>query len=124
MSVTAAEIRNKALKKLGVFGTGQIAASEKSADLDQAYLEVYAQLSRRHLVTWDLDEEIPDEFVQAVAALVADSRKDEYRIPNDLYQRITLDARGDNTVVNPGAIENIRTVQASNVYIQPTAEYF
>ncbi len=124
MSVTKAEIRNKALKKLGVFGTGQVAGSGKAADLDQAYSEVYAQLSARDLVAWDLDEEIPDQFVHAVVALVADARKDEYRIPNDLYQRITLDARGDNTTINPGAVKNIRTVQASNVYIQPTAEYF
>lgn len=124
MSVTAAEIRNKALKKLGVFGTGTTASSGKSDDLDQAYLEVYEQLSRRHLVTWDTDEEIPDEFIHSVVALVADARKDEYRIPNDLFQRITLDARGDNTVVNPGAIAEIKTVQASNVYKQPTAEYF
>ena len=124
MSVTAAEIRNKALKKLGKFGTGTIADEPKTTDLDQAYLEVYAQLSTRGLVTWDADEEIPDEFVHSVVALVADARKDEYRIPNDLYQRITLDARGDNTVVNPGAIGNIKTVQASNVYKTPTAEYF
>lgn len=124
MSVTAAEIRNKALKKLGKFGTGTIPDSRKSDDLDQAYKEVYAQLSARHIVTWDLDEEIPDEFIHAVVALCADARKDEYSIPNDRYQRITLDARGNNTVVNPGAIANIKTVQASNVYVQPTAEYF
>lgn len=124
MTVTAAEIRNKALKKLGKFGTGTIADSGKSDDIDQAYIEVYEELSSRALVTWDLDEDIPDQFVRAIVALVADSRKDEYRIPNDLYQRITLDARGDNTVINPGAIANIRTAQASNVYKTPTADYF
>lgn len=124
MSVTAAEIRNKALKKLGVFGTGTTPRSEKADDLDQAYSEIYAQLTRRALATWDFDEEIPDEFVQPVVALVADARKDEYRIPNDLFQRITLDARGDNTVINPGAIAFIKTVQASNVYKTPQADYF
>lgn len=124
MSVTKAEIRDKALKKLGVFGTGTTASSGKAADLDQAYLEVYEQLLRRRLVTWDTDEEIPNEYVHSVVALVADARKDEYRIPNDLFQRITLDARGDNTVINPGALANIRTVQASNVYKTPTADYF
>ncbi len=119
----AAEVRNKALRKLGVFGTGETASSKKQADLDAAYTETYADLSRRSLVTWDFDEEVPDEFVKPIVALMADARKDEYRVPNDLYQRITVDARGDGTHVNPGALQDIKTVQASNVYKIPRAEY-
>lgn len=121
---TAAEIRNRALKKLGVFGTGQTAGPDAAADIDQAYVEVYANLRARQITTWDFDESVPDKFAFDVVALVADSRKDEYRIPNDLYQRIKLDARGDGTSINPGSIANLRTVQASNVYKTPETDYF
>lgn len=120
----AAEVRNKALRKLGVFGTGETASAKKQADLDAAYTETYAELASRSLTTWDIDEEVPDEFVAPIVSLMADSRKDEYRIPNDLYQRITVDARGDGTHINPGALQNIKTVQASNVYEIPDADYF
>lgn len=123
MMATATQLRNKALSKLGVFGTGQTPSSRKQADLDASYNEVYAELSRRSLTTWDVDEDIPDEFVSSIVALMADSRKDEYGIPNDRYQRITIDARGDGTAINPGALQNIKTVQASNVYETPPADY-
>lgn len=124
MASTAAQIREKALKKLGVKATGQTTQSEITADLDKAYEEVYAMLATRALTTWDSDEDIPDEFVAPVVALVADARKDEYSIPNDRYTRIALDARGNGTSENPGAVSDIRTMQASNVYKTPEAEYF
>lgn len=124
MSTPATELRNKALRELRVFGTGQTASSEKQADLDAAYNEVYADLTRRSLTTWDIDEEIPDEFVNPVVLLMADARKNVYGIPNDLFQRITIDARGDGTHINPGSYQVIKTVQASNVYEIPRADYF
>ena len=121
---TSAELRNKALRKLGVFGTGQTPSAQKQADLDASYVEVYAELSSRSLTTWDSDEDIPEEYVSSMVSLMADSRKDEYRVPNDIYQRITIDARGDGTTINPGAIQNIKTVKASNVYETPKSDYF
>jgi hypothetical protein len=113
---TAAQIRTKALKKLGVLAIGQTASAEISADLDEAYEEVYAQLDARNLAEWDSDEEIPDEYVNPVVALVAYARVDEYSIPNDRYQRITLDMRQ--------ALAQIREMQESNVYKVPQAVYY
>ena len=121
---TAAQIRNKAAKKLGVFGTGQTLRGAIAADLDDAYTEVYGMLAKKRLTTWDSDEPIPDEFVSPVVALVADARKNEYGIPDGKYLRISLDAKGDGTPRNPGAIATIKEMQASNVHKTPTAEYF
>lgn len=121
---TAADIRNKAAKKLGLFGTGQTLRSGISADFDDAYTEVYGMLSKKKLTTWDSDEAIPDEFVFPVVALVADARKNEYPLPDAKYIRITLDAKGDGTPRNPGAIATIKDMQASNVFKTPVAEYF
>lgn len=113
---TATQIREKALKKLGVKATGQTTRAEIAADLDSAYAEVYAMLSTLRLTTWDVDEDIPDEFVIPVVWMVADSRKDEYSIPNDRYQRITADGAK--------ALPLIKEMQASNVYQTPPADYF
>ena len=113
---TAAEIREKALKKLGVKTTGQTTQSEVTADLNAAYTEVYAMLDALGLTTWDSDEDVPDEMVLPVVFLVANSRKDEYSIPNDRYQRVSSDGSS--------AITLIREMQASNTYKTPEAEYF
>ena len=120
---TSEQIRNKALKKLGKKSTGQTVSSELASDLDNAYTEVYAELEALNLTTWDSDEDIPDEFVRTVVALVAYARVDEYSIPNDRYQRIKLDALGDG-FTTPSARQVIKELQASNVYQTPTAEYF
>ncbi len=113
---SAAEIRNKAAKRMGLFGTGQTLQSAISADLTAAYAEVYAQLSAKELVVWDIDEDVPAEFVDDVVTLVAYSRLDEYSVPLEKYKRIVSKV--------PGAIPNIRALQASNVYKTPPAQYF
>ena len=113
---TAAKIREKALKNLGVRSTGQTTQSEIQADMDEAYTEVYAMLEALDLATWDSDEDIPAEMVNPVVWLVASVRKDTYSIPNDRYQRISTDAAA--------AIPLIKELQASNTYKTPTAEYF
>ena len=113
---TATQIREKALKKLGVKATGQTTQSEIQADVDSAYTEVYAMLNTLKLTTWDVDEDIPDEFVIPVVFLVADSRKDEYSIPNDRYQRVSVDGGR--------ALPLIKDMLASNVYVTPVADYF
>ena len=113
---TATQIREKALKKLGVKAIGSTTQSEIQEDVDNAYTEVYAMLNTLKLTPWDSDEDIPDEFVIPVVYLVADSRKDEYSIPNDRYQRISADGER--------ALPLIKSMLASNVYVTPTADYF
>lgn len=88
---TKTDIRNKALKRLGVIGATQSATAEQAADLEAAYDEVYAELEAQDLAVWD-DATIPDEFVAPVVALVALARADEYGISNERYQRIAADA--------------------------------
>lgn len=85
---TAAEIRNKAAKKLGLFGTGQTLRSAIAANLDEAYAEVYGELELQSLTPWAFADEVPDALVSSVVALVAGSRVEEYSVPSEKYQRI------------------------------------
>ncbi len=89
---TSAEIRNKAAKKLGLFGTGQTLRSEIASDIDDAYTEVYAELNALSLVTWASSGSVPDELVKSVVSLVAFARVDEYSVPIAKYNRIVADA--------------------------------
>ncbi len=113
---TAAEIREKALKKLGVKAVGNTTRAEIASDVDAAYAEVYAMLDTMSLTTWDFDEEVPDDVVNPVVWLVADVRKDEYSIPDNRYQRVSIDGNK--------ALPLIRELQASNVQAEPVDEYY
>lgn len=90
---TAAELRDRAATMLGILGEGETLPSYEAADLTQSYAEVYAALDVKGHVTWDYDEDIPDEYVPHVAALVARGRVDDYGVPNDRYTRIVNAAR-------------------------------
>lgn len=89
---TSAEIRNKAAKKLGLYGTGQTLRSAIATDIDAAYTEVYGRLQSLQLTTWGAAQEVPASLVEPVVALVANARVNEYSVPLERYQRIKADA--------------------------------
>lgn len=113
---TAAEIRNQAATRLGELGEGQVLEPRVSIDLDKAYVQAFAQLGAKNMLVWDFDEEVPDEYVTHVVALVAFSRANDYSISNDRYVRL----KEDNRV----AIPEIRELQTSDTYVTPTPDYF
>ena len=101
---TAAEIRNKAARELGVLATGQTLRSEISTDLDAAYVEVYALLEAEKVASWAIADAVPSRDVASVVALVAEARVNVYSVPNDRYQRIVAAA--------PGAFKQLKRYNA------------
>lgn len=85
---TLAQVRNKALRMLGVLGAGREASGPQDADMSAAYDEVYAELEELNLVEWANDQDVPARFVDSVVALVASRRVDEYGVSGERYQRI------------------------------------
>ena len=112
---TVAEIVENAATELGIFGEGQTIRAAHSDDLTKSYNEVYAALSVKSMATWDIDEDVPDEYVPHVVALVAWGRVNRYAIPNDRYKRIGAAAREA-----PLAIGELN---ASDTFETPKAEY-
>lgn len=110
---TAAEIRNKAAKKCGLVGTGQTLQSNISADFDDAYTEVYAELQVKGLATWGAAEEVPSYLVEPVVAWVAGVRAAEYSIPPARYERVMRDYLGDPLLRLLSAEARIRSLQAT-----------
>ena len=90
MAQTKAEIRNRALRKLGKLAIGQTAESGLSSDIEDAYDQVYARLKARGMVTF-LSSSVPDEFVEDVVAITAFERAEG--IPDSRYMRLRDDAQ-------------------------------
>lgn len=96
MSVTRAEIANRALRRCGKLAFGQTSESSLSNEALQAYDEVYAYLESLGLVDWGSTASVPNEYVFWVVAMTAYSLADTLGIPTERYQRIAADAnRGE-----------------------------
>jgi hypothetical protein len=91
---TAAEIRNKAAKKLGVLSAANTLQSDISDDLDDAYTEAYRLLEEEGLASWALADEVPAALVHPMTSIVALSRVNEYATSDSRYQRVVGDGSG------------------------------
>lgn len=113
---TAAEVVERAAYRLGELGEGQTISAYVAADLLTAYAEQYAQLNAKDIAVWDYDEEVPDEYVPHVVAMVAFSRAADYSVGSERYLR--LKAESD------AAVPNIRELQTSDAVVTPEPDYF
>ena len=101
---TLAKIRENAAETLKLKGEGVSLASYHSADMTEAYTEVYAELQGLDLTSWGSTDDVPDKFSWSVSALMAARRVSTYNVPDELYQRIKLD--------EVSAMARIRELQA------------
>lgn len=115
-TTSLATIYNRALRRLKVLGRGQTANAEDTADMTEAYKEVYYWLDRRNLVSWDVTDAVPTEFVNDVVALIANSRLDEYSVPE--ARRVTIERDAS------AAPFNISKVQLGSTTGETEIEYY
>lgn len=95
MPQSKTEIRNRALKRLGVTGWGETSQTAITDDMDDAYDEVYAQLEDAELVTWASTADVPDKMVMPVVDLCALARVMEHPVSDSRYQKLILSAGKD-----------------------------
>ena len=119
---TATQIRETAAENLGILGEGETLPSYETADLDQAYTEVYKELQGLNLTTWAETANVPDQYARSVAMLVAEARAVKYQIPDNRYQRILLEGSGPNG--DGKAMSMIRKLQAVSKMGQTEIENF
>ena len=113
---TATQIRETAAENLGIHGEGQTLEAYETADLDQAYTEVFKELQQLNLTTWAETAAVPDQYARSIAMLVANARTTKYQIPDNRYQRIKLESIE--------AIQMIRRLQARDKMGQTEIENF
>ena len=114
---TKAEVRNKALKKLRVIAEGETPSSEIITDVEAAYDELHADLCTKDAITWDIDEDVPDEAVRSMVTVLASEVADDFAVDETRYQRLKFEA---------GQALNKLIYIASSDYIsnETPAEYF
>ena len=89
---TLAQVRESAAENLGIVGEGETLPSYESADMTQAYAEVYAELQADELITWSSTANVPDQYAWSIAMLMAERRAVKYQVPPNRYQRIKFEA--------------------------------
>ena len=122
MARTAAQIVEEAAEILGILGEGETLPSYESADLTQAYAEVYEELQAEDLAPWAYTSSVPNEYVRSVAMLVAEARAVKYQVPEERYARMKLSGRGDAD--SGHAITTLRKLQARSKMGQTKIESF
>lgn len=122
---TAAEVRNKALRKVRVLEENDTPTTEMASDVDETYLELHAKLFEDNAVYWDSDEEVPTEAVLPIVKLLAAEIADEYGVDEARYQRLQIEAYGIAGTFNTGAYGTLIDL-ANNNYVSTvtTAEYY
>lgn len=113
---TAVEIRERAARRLALTGQGSTTPSYHAVQLDQAYVEIYAQLSAKNVAVWDFADDVPDEYAPHVVAMVAYSRVSDYPIHPERLRILAVD--------QIRAIPEMRELTSSDVYTQQQVDYF
>ena len=120
---TATEIRNRALRKLGVLRAGKSPTTQEATDADAIYTALYAWLEIHDAVTWDDDESIPNEAEIAVTKLMCAELADEFGVDEARYQRLQFEAYGPGGKHGPsdGAFADLLWL-AQNKYVPTITE--
>lgn len=92
MARTIAEVRNRALFITGKLARNQTAKGELADDMERAYDQIYSSLETQNLVSWGSTDDIPDEFVEDIALLMAFERSEG--IATERFQRIAVRVQG------------------------------
>jgi len=92
MSQTKSQIGVLALQSLHVVEGDATPDTNDTTVIEKAYDLIYAVLRTKHLVSWGSTGDIPDEAVNPVVALVAESRIGYFKPPQHAEADIRLKA--------------------------------
>lgn len=104
MPASKAEIGLLALQGMKVVDGDATPETNDTNVIEAAYDSVYAKLNAKHLVSWAINGNVPDEFINPVTALVAASRITFFNPPIDVKELILAAASE--------AVEEISEMQA------------
>lgn len=98
------DIRNRALRKLRALEPGQTPGADDITDVEQGYDELYSFLVSKKAVTWDSDDDIPDNAAEFVVKMLAYHLSDDYAQPEPKVQRMKIEAYGITGTSDRGAL--------------------
>ncbi len=93
MTKTRNELVNRALKELGVVGSGQTAEAEDFDEIDDAVEPVMSDLATRDIWVWGNPDEYDDDAFDHLAVLLANARARAFGVQPDEQKRLLAEAR-------------------------------
>ena len=91
------------LSELGVIAAEESPEPEDRLKAKNRYERVHAEYSRRNLLNWFTDDEVPDWAAEAMATIVASRMTKGFSIPLARRREIKADAiRADTVIVGDG----------------------
>lgn len=91
--VTASELRDRAAQELGLLQPGQSLAANHAARVTQGYAEVFEKLKKDGFAAWAYSGDVPNEFVQELAFMIAENCLGTYGVSEARYNRIKIGAQ-------------------------------
>lgn len=89
-----AVIRNRTLRKLRALEPGETPDTDTVTDVEQGYDELYDFLVSKKAVTWDSDDDIPNDAAEFVVKMLAYHLADDFSVPEAKVQRMRIEAYG------------------------------
>lgn len=91
------------LQKLGVLAAEESPSASDRLAAQNKYEQVHAEFSRREIVPWFDDDEVPDWIADGFAAIVADRLTSKFSVSDNDLIKIKTEAReGLTTLVADG----------------------
>ncbi len=93
MTKTRNDLVNRALKELGVVGSGQTAEAEDYDEIDDAVEPVMSDLATRDIWVWGDPDQYDDDAFDHLAVLLANARARAFGVQPDEQKRRLAEAR-------------------------------
>lgn len=87
---TLFDVKQKALRRLGVLSTGQTMTGETEEQVTTAYNALYGELQVKNLIVWPKNGDVPDPFVEHVIDMLAFNLANEFGVSDARWQRLSL----------------------------------
>ncbi|GEM_PF-2110481 len=115
---TKTQVRNRALRRLRVIEAGGTPSADEITDTELAYDELHAFLVTKEAVTWDSDEDVPEEAANHFTTMLCATIADEYASESQ-YRRLQIEAFGQENV-SQGALGELIDLARSDYTPVPT----
>jgi hypothetical protein len=122
--MTPIQLRTRVLQRLGVLAAGEPPNPDDGQVVAQKYAIVHDYLLEKGIVSWSIDEDVPDSVSIPVINIVAYACSSEFGITGPMLGQLAIEGALDADPVSLGE-RQLRKQQSQNYISEPAeSEYF
>ena len=91
--MTLEDFYEEVLGKLKVLAAEESPSASDRAKVADKYDQLHAEYSRRDIIPWFVDEDVPDWASDSFATIVADRLSNQFSVPQTLAVQLKVDAQ-------------------------------